>query len=97
MMCRRLPVRVLGTDRCRRRSQAAVETTAFGATAHDRDGLAARTILAAGCAITTNGAPMIYSPVHLVRAVADIQCGADSIAGSIADCTVNGKIQTAAR
>jgi hypothetical protein len=47
--------------------------------------------------ITTSWTPMIYSPVHLVRAVADVQCGSDGILASAMDCAINGKVQTAAR
>lgn len=47
--------------------------------------------------ITTSWTPMIYSPVHKVRAVATVQCGSNSIAGSIVDCYLNGKVETAAR
>jgi hypothetical protein len=47
--------------------------------------------------ITTSWTSMIYSPVHLVRAVADIECGSDSLLGSAVDCALNGKVQTAAR
>lgn len=47
--------------------------------------------------ITISWTPMIYSPVHLVRAVAYVQCGGPSIKGSIVDCALNGKVQTEAR
>jgi hypothetical protein len=47
--------------------------------------------------ITTSWTPMIYSPVHLVRAVADVQCGSDGILASAMDCAINGKVQTAAK
>jgi len=47
--------------------------------------------------ITTSWTPMIYSPVHLVRAVADIQCGSDSLLGTAIDCAMNGKVETAAK
>jgi Protein of unknown function (DUF2690) len=47
--------------------------------------------------ITTSWTPMIYSPVHLVRAVADIQCGGDSLWAAAGDCALNGRVQTAAR
>jgi hypothetical protein len=47
--------------------------------------------------ITTSWTPMIYSPVHLVRAVATVQCGASSIIGTAFDCATNGKVQTASR
>jgi hypothetical protein len=47
--------------------------------------------------ITTSWTPMIYSPVHLVRAVADVQCGSDGILASAIDCAMNGKVETAAK
>ena len=47
--------------------------------------------------ITTSWTPMIYSPVHLVRAVAIIQCGSDSLLGTAVDCALNGKVETAAK
>ena len=47
--------------------------------------------------ITTSWTPMIYSPVHLVHAVANVECGSDSFLGSAVDCALNGKVQTAAR
>ena len=37
---------------------------------------------------------MIYSPVHLVKAVAFIACGSDSILGTAVDCAMNGKVET---
>jgi hypothetical protein len=40
---------------------------------------------------------MIYSPVHLVRAVATVVCGAEGIIGSLVDCAMNGKVQTDAK
>ena len=47
-----------------------------------------------GPGVGTTWTPMIYSPVHLVRAVATVQCGSDSILGSIVDCAMNGKVET---
>ncbi|MEA2371082.1 MAG: hypothetical protein QOH12_1476, partial [Solirubrobacteraceae bacterium] len=47
--------------------------------------------------ITTSWTPMIYSPVHLVHAVADVQCGAQGLFASAIDCAINGQVQTAAR
>jgi hypothetical protein len=47
--------------------------------------------------ITTSWTPMIYSPVHLVRAVATVACGGAGIKATIADCYLNGKAQTDAR
>lgn len=47
--------------------------------------------------ITTSWTQMIYSPSHLVRAVATVQCGSDSLLGSAVDCYLNGKVQTDAR
>jgi hypothetical protein len=47
--------------------------------------------------LTTSWTPMIYSPVHVVRAVADIQCGGDSFLATAVDCALNGRVQTAAR
>ena len=47
--------------------------------------------------ITTSWTPMIYSPVHLVHAEADVQCGAEGLLASAVDCYLNGKVQTAAR
>jgi len=49
-----------------------------------------------GPGVGTTWTPMIYSPVHLVKAVATLQCGSDSIAGIIADCLINGKVETQA-
>jgi hypothetical protein len=46
---------------------------------------------------TTSWTLMIYSPVHLVRAVATVQCGDSSILGATVDCALNGKVETAAR
>jgi hypothetical protein len=47
--------------------------------------------------ITTSWTPMIYSPVHLVRAVVNVQCGDRGLLASAVDCYLNGKAQTEAR
>lgn len=46
--------------------------------------------------IVTSWTPMIYSPVHAVRAVANVQCGDQGILGSAVDCALNGQVSTAA-
>jgi hypothetical protein len=76
---------------------AAVQDTGYTqSVSYDANGITAdRSASATSGGITTSWTPMIYSPVHLVRAVATIQCGSDSILGSIVDCAMNGKVQTA--
>lgn len=45
----------------------------------------------------TSVTPMIYSPVHAVRAVATVQCGGMTLLDTAFDCYMNGKAQTDAR
>jgi hypothetical protein len=49
-----------------------------------------------GPGVGTTWTPMIYSPVHLVKAVAKIDCGSDSLLGTAVDCAMNGKVETQA-
>lgn len=76
---------------------AAVQDTGYTQSVnYDVNGITTnRSASATSGGITTSWTPMIYSPVHLVRAVATIQCGAEGILGSIVDCAMNGKVQTA--
>lgn len=49
-----------------------------------------------GPGVGTTWTPMIYSPVHLVKAVAAIQCGGPSLLATAFDCAMNGKVETQA-
>ena len=49
-----------------------------------------------GAAVGTTTTPMIYSPVHLVKAVALISCGDNGLLASAFDCALNGKVETKA-
>ncbi|SEB45733.1 Protein of unknown function [Amycolatopsis tolypomycina] len=40
--------------------------------------------------------PMIYSPVHKVKAAANLMCGDATLIGAAFDCATNGKIETRA-
>ncbi|WP_328442880.1 DUF2690 domain-containing protein [Amycolatopsis sp. NBC_00438] len=44
----------------------------------------------------TYWSPMIYSPVHKVKAAANLMCGDLTIVGSAFDCATGGKAETAA-
>jgi len=44
--------------------------------------------------IVTSWTPMIYSPVHLVKAVVTLQCGDASLLGTAFDCLTEGKAET---
>lgn len=46
--------------------------------------------------IVTSWTPMIYSPVHLVKAVATLQCGDSSLLGTAINCLLEGKAETSA-
>lgn len=44
--------------------------------------------------IVTSWTPMIYSPVHLVKAVVTLQCGDNSLLGTAINCLLDGKEET---
>ncbi len=45
---------------------------------------------------TTTWTPMIYSPVHLVKAEAEIECGSDTLLGAALNCLTSSKVDTQA-